>query len=93
MSAITFSFQNDPFQNRSVSDNVCFSTARLRAYMVLRQWMLKTFDMIEVSPGWLYEEICLIVTYRDNNKEATKGYGLIKCKSVEFKNVSYVKSL
>ena len=34
-----------------------------------------------------------VVTYGDNNKGQTKGFGTIKCKSVEFKNVSYVKGL
>ena len=33
------------------------------------------------------------VTYGDNSKGKTKGFGTIKCKSVEFKNVSYVKGL
>lgn len=33
------------------------------------------------------------MTYGDNIKGVTKGYGTIKCKSVEFKNVSYVKVL
>ena len=33
------------------------------------------------------------VTYGDNSKGQTKGFGTIKCKSVEFKNVSYVKGL
>ena len=28
-----------------------------------------------------------------NNKGVTKGYGIIKCKSVEFKNVTYVKGI
>lgn len=31
------------------------------------------------------------VTYGDDNKGKTKGFGMIKCKSIEFKNVSYVK--
>ncbi|KAL4562224.1 hypothetical protein LXL04_034422 [Taraxacum kok-saghyz] len=34
-----------------------------------------------------------VVTYGDNSKGQTKGFGTIKCKSVEFKNVSYVKGL
>ena len=34
-----------------------------------------------------------VVTYGDNNKGQTKGYGSINCKSVKFKNVSYVKGL
>ena len=33
------------------------------------------------------------VTYGDNSKGQTKGFGTIKCKTVEFKNVSYVKGL
>ena len=33
------------------------------------------------------------VTYGDNGKGATKGYDTIKCKSIVFKNVSYVKGL
>ena len=34
-----------------------------------------------------------VVTYGHNSKGQTKGFGTIKCKSVEFKNVSYVKGL
>ena len=34
-----------------------------------------------------------VVTYGDNSKGQTKGFGTIKCKTVEFKNVSYVKGL
>nr|KAJ0186334.1 hypothetical protein LSAT_V11C900480370 [Lactuca sativa] len=34
-----------------------------------------------------------IVTYGDNIKGATKGYGTIKCNSIIFKNVSYVEVL
>ena len=34
-----------------------------------------------------------VVTYGDNSKGQTKGFGTIKCKSVEFNNVSYVKGL
>ena len=34
-----------------------------------------------------------VVTYGDNSKGQTKGYGSINCKSVKFKNVSYVKGL
>ena len=33
------------------------------------------------------------LTYRDNGKVKIKGYGSIKCKSVTFKDVSYVKGL
>ena len=33
------------------------------------------------------------VTYGDNGKGATKGYGSIKCNYIVFKNVSYVKVL
>ena len=33
------------------------------------------------------------VTYGDNGKGLTKGYGSIKCNNVVFKNVSYVKGL
>ena len=33
------------------------------------------------------------VTYGVNSKGQPKGFGTIKCKSVEFKNVSYVKGL
>lgn len=33
------------------------------------------------------------VTYTNNNKGIKKAYGTIKCKIVEFKNVSYVKVL
>ena len=32
-------------------------------------------------------------TYGDNSEGKTKGFGTIKCKSVEFTNVSYVKGL
>ena len=34
-----------------------------------------------------------VVTYGDNSKGHTKGFGTIKCKSVAFQNVSYVKGL
>ena len=34
-----------------------------------------------------------VVTYGDNSKGHTKGFGTIKCKSVAFQNVSYVKRL
>ena len=34
-----------------------------------------------------------VVSYGDNNKGYTKGHGTIKCKSVIFKNMSYVKGL
>lgn len=34
-----------------------------------------------------------IVTYRDNGKRKTKGFGTIKCKRVQFSNVNYVKGL
>lgn len=34
-----------------------------------------------------------VVTYGNNSKGKTKGYGTIKCNSVQFSNVSYVKSL
>lgn len=33
------------------------------------------------------------LTYGDNSMGIIKGYGTIKCKSVEFKIVSYVKGL
>ena len=33
------------------------------------------------------------VTYGDNSQGQTKGFGTIKCKTVEFRNVSYVKGL
>ena len=33
------------------------------------------------------------VTYGDNGKGSTKGFGTIKCNNVVFKNVSYVKGL
>ncbi|KAI3523650.1 hypothetical protein L1887_01930 [Cichorium endivia] len=34
-----------------------------------------------------------VVTYGDNSHGQTKGYGTIRCKSVQFSNVSYVKGL
>ena len=34
-----------------------------------------------------------VVTYGDNSKGQTKGYGSIICNFVKFKNVSYVKGL
>ena len=35
----------------------------------------------------------LIVTYGNNDKGTTNGFGTIKCNSVTFKNASYVKGL
>lgn len=34
-----------------------------------------------------------IETYRDKGKGKTKGFGTIKCKSVQFSSVSYLKGL
>lgn len=63
--------------------------------MVSWQWMRQEHDMTQVSPGWFYffRKDGPVVTYGDDNKGKTKDFGTIKCKSVELKNVSYIKGL
>lgn len=70
------------------------SITRSRAHVVSRQWMLSPYEMIQFSPGGLCEERCPpLVTYGDHGKGKTKDFGTIKCKFVQFSNVSYVKGL
>lgn len=50
MNVVTFCFLIDLLQNGLVCANVRLGTTGLTAYLVLKQWMIETYDNIQVCP-------------------------------------------
>ncbi|KAL4573803.1 hypothetical protein LXL04_020621 [Taraxacum kok-saghyz] len=69
------------------------NSRRSRKHLVSRQRMFQHMTGSKALLSDFVKQDGPAVTYGDNSKGKTKGFGTIKCKSVEFKNVSYVKGL
>nr|KAJ0227041.1 hypothetical protein LSAT_V11C100046250 [Lactuca sativa] len=76
-------FVNDPSSNGSGQEHLWYLDSGCSRHMTGSKSLLEDY----------VQKTGTSVTYGDNGKGFTKGYGNIKCNNVVFQNVSYVKGL